>query len=538
MSTNTKKIKLLMCAESSNIKSGFGLYTREILSRLHNSGLFDIAEFSCYHTTESPKNVLWKVYPNAVPKTHPEYNKYIQNPVNAFGLWRFDKVVLDFKPDIVFDIRDFWMLSYEEISPLRPYFNWVIAPTVDSLPQKNNWLMTFSNADLVLAHTDWAIDYLSQSNRNIPVGKSVSDSVDTNIFQPITYSKNYHKTKHLIPQNSFVIGSVMRNQKRKLIPNLLDATKKLIQYTGNQNIFLYLHTSYPEANGWEIPELIQEYNMYNNVLFTYYCGGCKQIHGSVFQGSSKPCPLCNKSLCKFPSVADGVTDQQMADIYNIFDFYVQYAICEGLGIPQLEAASCGIPICSVDYSAMSEVTSKLDGYKVSYALFKELETNAFRALPNDSHLVQIIYEYMKLDNDAKIEVKNKTRNNIIKHYSWDKTAEILIEQLLSLEPKNIWDQPLSTNHELKVPDNLSSHREFIKFIVYHVIQSPHIWKSNFVQEIIKHLNNGFIHEKGGLMRYDRAMAVKTLESYLSHKIHISKIKSGAITLQDDYILYG
>lgn len=533
----SQKLKLLMCAESGNIKSGFGLYTREILSRLYNSGLFEIAELSSYATIDNKKTVPWRVYPNAVKKDHPEHSNYQKNAINAFGLWRFDKVVLDFKPDIVFDIRDFWMLSYQEVSPLRPYFNWVIAPTVDSLPQQNTWMMTFSNADLVLAHTDWAIDYLKASNRSINTGIAVPDSVDTDVFAPLSISKRYLKNKYLLPNDSFIIGSVMRNQKRKLIPNLMNVLQKLIQFTANKNIFLYLHTSYPESNGWDIPALIQEYNLHNNILFTYYCAKCKNPHASVYQGVSKICPLCKESKCTLPSVQNGLSDEQMAEVYNLFDFYTQYAICEGLGIPQLEAASCGVPICSVDYSAMSEVTSKLEGYKVSYALFRELETNAMRALPNDSHLVQIIYDYMNLPHAEKEAIKSRTRDNILKNYSWNKTADTLIEQLSVLKPKNLWDQPLRTNHSLKVPDNLSN-KEFVNFIVYNVIQSEHIWKTSFIQEILKNLDDGFIFSGGALSTYDKKIAIKTLETYLNHKIYLEKIRSGEVVQTEDYIQYG
>ena len=32
--------------------------------------------------------------------------------------------------------------------------------------------------------------------------------------------------------------------------------------------YLYLHTSFPERSGWNIPELLQEYDAYNFTLFT------------------------------------------------------------------------------------------------------------------------------------------------------------------------------------------------------------------------------------------------------------------------------
>ena len=530
------KTKLLMCAESSHIKSGFGLYTREILSRLHKTNLFEIAELSCYATIEQKANVPWKIYANAVAKDHPQAKHYHSNATNAFGLWRFDKVLLDFQPDIVFDMRDYWMMSYQESSVLREYFNWVIAPTVDSIPQQQSWMNTFKNADLVLAHTDWAIDYLKEANMSIKTGKAVPDSVDTDNYSPISYSKNFHKNKMLAPTDSFIIGSVMRNQKRKLIPNLFLALRNLIQYTNNHNIFLCLHTSYPEATGWDIPAYLQEYGVYNNVLFTYYCQQCNKVHVSRFQNNKKPCPLCNKGLCSFPHVQNGPTDQQMAEIYNLFDFYVQYAICEGLGIPQLEAASCGIPLCSVDYSAMSEVTSKLEAYKVSYALQREMETGAQRAVPNDSHLVQIIYDYMKLPEEEKKKIAERTRANVLTHYSWDKTAEILKEQLLSLPPKNKWHEKITTNHELKVPAGIASNREFIKFLIFHVIKSPHLWNSALTQKMIHDLDIGVHEVNKTLQPYNREKAVKMLERILNHKMYIKDIQYGKVKNEEDFIL--
>ena len=48
------------------------------------------------------------VYSNT-PSNDQERKIYDSNPNNAFGLWRFNHVVLDFKPDIVLTYRDPWM---------------------------------------------------------------------------------------------------------------------------------------------------------------------------------------------------------------------------------------------------------------------------------------------------------------------------------------------------------------------------------------------------------------------------------------------
>ena len=68
----------------------------------------------------------------------------------------------------------------------------------------------------------------------------------------------------------------MRNQKRKLIPELLYSFRQTLDtlekdnYDLGKKLYLYLHTSYPDA-GWDIPELLKQTRLANKVLFTYFC---------------------------------------------------------------------------------------------------------------------------------------------------------------------------------------------------------------------------------------------------------------------------
>lgn len=537
-----RKKRILMVGEHNIAKSGFGLYTREILSRLHNTGKYEIAELSCFNPGMEASNVPWKVYPNAPNGNDPkakELNKhYNSDPENVFGKWRFDQVCIHFKPDIVFDIRDFWMLHFEETSLLRPYFHWVVAPTVDSLPQKNAWMQTFSNADVALAHTDWAVNYMKNSPYKINAEYSVSDSVDPDVFKPINFSPLFNRANHLIPNpdKAFIIGSVMRNQKRKLFPNLLGVIKNLKVLTKNPNIYLYLHTSYPEKQGWSIPELLLEYGVYNNVLFTYYCPNCKKACALNYQGANTVCPFCKQKTAGFPNVVRGLTDNQLKNIYNMFDVYVQYAICEGLGIPQLEAAACGIPVMSVDYSAMSEVTTKLETTKIPYAVFKELETGAFRAVPDDVALIKSIYKYLELSPEQVKERKENIRAKLLENYNWDKTAKRYEELFDKLEPKNMWDTPLTIDPSAKVPEGCS-HREFVSFIIKNVIQSPHLLRTNFTQQMIKHLDHGYVNTGGNIANYDRSQAKRVLESLLNHKALLEKLRTGKAGDSSEFLHY-
>ena len=66
----------------------------------------------------------------------------------------------------------------------------------------------------------------------------------------------------------------------------------------------------------------------------------------------------------FPSVQLGLSYEELAQVMNCFDLYVQYANSEGFGLPQVEAAAVGVPVASVNYSAMETVIEKLEGIKL------------------------------------------------------------------------------------------------------------------------------------------------------------------------------
>lgn len=516
-----------MVGESSHIKSGFGNYTREILSRLYDTNKYEIAELSCYRTNNVPKTEPWKVYPCAVSPSHPSFNNYISNVTNEFGQWRFDLVLLHFKPDIVIDIRDFWNFQYQEFSPLRDFFYWVLAPTYDSSPQKIDVLNTLYNADEVLFHTQWAKDDLMKYDlyNQINSTEIVNDSVNPTIFKPIPYNKKFHKSKHGIDSDAFIIGSVMRNQKRKLIPEVFQILRSLLD---NNKVYLYLHTSFPEYGGWDIPTLLLEYNVINNVLFTYICKHCNSFFPSVFKGSKTHCNQC-KNTAYIWNVSSGLSPKHLCDIYNLFDIYLQYAICEGFGIPPTEAAACGIPVVTVNHGAMSDVGNNLGADLVGISkTFKETETGANRVYPDNEHCIKILEEYIQ--NADRLKQKSKeARQNLIDNYSWNKTASVFenIIDNINLSQKQLeWNsQERIVNTSIDIP-NIDSNRDFIYYIVDNIINEPRLKSVNFIEDIIYQLDTGISIASKYTKTYNRADAVKSLEIYINNKIGLEKIRVG------------
>ena len=107
-------------------------------------------------------------------------------------------------------------------------------------------------------------------------------------------------------------------------------------------------------------------------------------------------------------------------VINLFDLYTQYANCEGFGLPQVEAAACGVPVCGTDYSAMESVLRKLEGHPIKpAALYKELETGCLRAVPDNDATAKFFLEFFSKSQEERDAIGKKTRENFEKYYQWD-----------------------------------------------------------------------------------------------------------------------
>lgn len=546
-----KKIKLLIANDASCLGTGYAVYGQELLSRLHDSGKYEIAEIGCYVGVENPvcKTIPWKFYPNAVPGNDKRSELYKKNVVNQFGAWRFNQALLHFKPDIVFDIRDYWMYAYQETSPYRKFFKWVLMPTVDSAPQKEEWLYTFSNADLIVPYTDWAKKTLAnQCGSKINLFSKIANAgVNTEVFIPAKNKKQLQK--EVFGEELSITGVVMRNQKRKLFPDLFKAYRAYLDKLISENkkelynkSYLYLHTSYPEEHGWDLPLLLLENNLLDKVYCTYLCNNCKATYPEKFRQSVSVCKNCGKKSLLMPSASNPASTASLVKIYNLFDFFIQYAICEGFGMPQVEAASCGIPLASVYYSAMEEIVDNLEGYRIPVErMFRELETTANRAYPDINATTEILYDFfVNKTEEQRNNMSKNTRDLCKKYYTWDGVAKVWDEafESIDLSSKLDWDapNPNPTNHlNNTVPHNLSP-TEFIEHIILNIINEPMLLKTAPINNLIKHFSSGMFPGKGTISAYSYQDVAKTLEGYLNSKIMYEDVRTNPNKLQiEDYM---
>ena len=537
-----------MCSEASFLNSGFGTYTRELLSRLHKTNKYTIAEFASYGFVNDPrdKDINWIYYANAVREADPRHPEYGSRGDNQFGRWRFEKVLLDFKPDIVIDIRDYWMSAYQALSPLRKFFHWILMPTVDSEPQQEEWIDTFLSADAIFTYSDWGAKVLSkQSSGRIKYIDTVSPGVDLNTFR--IKDKLDIKNKYNIATDTMIIGSVMRNQKRKLIPELLLSFRQVIDKLKNEDaklaskLFLYLHTSYPDM-GWDIPELLKDTRLSNRVLFTYVCRNCKNVSCNVYHGITTYCSKCNQKSCFLPSVTDGVDPESLSDIYNLFDLYVQYSICEGFGMPQVEAGACGVPIATVNYSAMCDIVEKLKAYPINIqTTFKELETKAYRVYPDNNHLCDIISSFIKLPEAIRNEKRIETRSLTEQNYCWDELSkkwEKYFDHLDSINYRAPWNVPPSMLNNNFTQSSYENNFDKLLALCTQNLQDSNMIGSTRMLSMLRNADYGFV--QNGPTQIS-SFNFNNIQEYINQLIinnnQAENVRNSNMKFDEDFIVY-
>lgn len=408
------------------------------------------------------------------------------------------------------DIRDFWMLNFENTSPFRPLFHWAIMPTVDSAPQDEQWIDTFLDADAVATYTDFGMNTLhKQSGGLIKLIGSTPPGADIETYKPFPNRAQFRQQMGF-GSDVKIIGTVMRNQKRKLFPDLFNAFKEYLEVVDEktaQNTFLYCHTSYPD-NGWDLPRLIKETGIGHKVLFTYYCPKCNNFFPSFFQDARTFCqiPGCGCNEVTMPSTNRGLSTEQLAMVYNLFDVYIQYAICEGYGMPAVEAAACGVPVMAVNYSGMEYVIDKTNGLPIKVQrMFREAETHAYRALPDNQDLIQKLKRFFSLPETIRLKKGWEARDGVLKNLTWERTASIWERYLDSVPLKDenkTWKSPPRLHEPAtEVPQGLSN-EQLVKWAIENVLGDTSKLNTYYSMRQLRDLNNGVQAEGFGGVQID------------------------------------
>lgn len=485
------KRKILLVNENSFLSTGYANYGRELLSRLVKNQNYEVAELGCLSDGSHPgiKELPWKFFPGVV-----ECPEFHADQTNRWGQFVFSDVCLKFKPHFVIDVRDWWNSEWESRHPARQYFRWGVLANVDSVPQKDDWLPNFCSADAVFTFTQWGTDELRKVLGNNFKSFGPAPHCIAEEFYP--RNKEQMRAKFGLPTDSYIVGTIMRNQIRKLYPDLINSFAKFLEkapYDISSKSYLYIHASYPDAAA-NFPKLIRDSGVSSRTYFTYHCKNCRNVFSSLFQGVKIQCRLCGARECVLPNSFDGITTETLAELINCLDIYTQYANSEGLGIPQIEAGACGVKVMSTDYSAMSEVVRNVMGepIPIKRMMYEFMGVDCWRALPDNDKFVDMLISYLIKSKNVKDSNSNKIVQAARKNYNWDNTVAAWSKFFDSVPEESLdrWEKGVTIPApNLSVPIELSN-LDYVNWCVENMGRRKDMVNSFVVRKLANDLDFG------------------------------------------------
>ena len=199
---------------------------------------------------------------------------------------------------------------------------------------------------------------------------------------------------------------------RKSVPNLIDGFKKFINEFPLSKAKLFLHTSW--AEGWNIPSLIAEKQINpSDIITTYYCNKCKSYHISSYKGQKKSCPKCgSEDSCNTPTIANGVSESQLNEIYNLMDVYCHPFTSGGQEIPIQEAKLCELITLVTNYSCGEDhCTPESGGLPLDWAEYREPGTQFIKASTSPDSIFKNLKKFTIIHRKKDLNLEKNLENS-------------------------------------------------------------------------------------------------------------------------------
>jgi len=371
--------KILWISENPEKPSGYGTVTKNLCYVLSNHG-YDVSVLAGdWHYNEINYSNTFRILSGG-------QQLYKEN----YGGDRFGFYISAIRPDIVFTLFDSFVLTYLFDKSIKgaDYYNYLV---VDSeIPNET---------DKRLLGKAITMSYFGQKVLKEVCGRDsevLYHGVDRTIFRPLSYEEKIEFKKKLrLPEDSFIVGSVNANMRRKRWDLLFEAFKRFWKMTDyDKNVYFYVHSIIRQdfSQGFDLKILERFYGLEGRIIYT---------------------PHLNY-ISYSPSA--------LAKIYNIFDIHASATSGESFGLSHLESMSCGIPNVVTNCTSVAElVKGRGELARVKQKVFWDY--NQVKYMVDTVDLAAKMY---KLYSDESLRKEySKEAIAFARKYTWDEVARRL-----------------------------------------------------------------------------------------------------------------
>ena len=228
----------------------------------------------------------------------------------------------------------------------------------------------------------------------------IPHGVDINVYKPL--NKEECKKKLGI-QDKFVFGSVAANSDkemgggRKAWGPTMKAMRLFLDNNPDvkeSDIVWMCHTNPTDPRGFPLIGMAHKFKLDNVIKFAS--------------------PEIQKT---------GLSEQQMAELFNSFDVLLNPSKREGFGLPILEAMACGVPVIAVKSSAMTELVQPTTGWLIDVVedtIFYPtwVDTLQYHHMPSIKSCLERLEQAYESWKTGELEKLRRKCIEFAKQYDW------------------------------------------------------------------------------------------------------------------------
>lgn len=428
------KIKLLWCSDSVLLPTGYAQVTRNVLGNLskvfetHHMG-FQYKGMSMSHGIMHGRPLPYTIHPTAFN------NEGYGEKGSLQGLVR------SLKPDVCMYLCDSFMIGWLTANNMgmfndpgngpklvKEWFNkmgleaseedckkaWQagreLTRSITTIKRESpntrfGFYFPFDSADVyegageVLGGMDLRVA-MSQFAQKLLKDETGLDSfyiphgVDTHIYRPLPRQVVDAWKKQNGLENVFIVGTVNRNQSRKMLPYLLEAFAGFAE--GKDDVRLFMHCDPNDPMGHNLHDFSERLGITDKV---------------VYSGMT--------------SFISGLQESAVNLFYNVMDVYANPTTGEGFGLPTIEAMAAGTPVVITDYTTSEELVQD-DGWRIPVDGFLPGQKNTKRAIVDVDDMAAAFEE--AYNSPELVQAKGVSgRERVLDEYNWEKVNRAWIE---------------------------------------------------------------------------------------------------------------